>query len=106
MNEALRTAPVHDRDRTNGALIDDYGVNKAIAADAKDRMAEIKAELIRRGFDAGESMTLRATLTHTVRTVIDWKAIAAKFNPSRQMITAHSKKQDVSTLRVVARKGG
>lgn len=43
------------------------------------------------------------TVSSTIRTVVDWKAVAAKLNPSRQLVVAHSKDSNVTTLRVVGK---
>lgn len=41
-----------------------------------------------------------ATVAESVRTTVDWKTIAARFEPSRQLITAHTSETPVVTLRV------
>ena len=38
------------------------------------------------------------------RETIDWRAIAEKLAPSRQLVTAHTSAKTVTTVRVVARK--
>ena len=88
-------------------LVDQYARLKAQQADIADELAYIKDQLVAAGVSPIEGETHRATVTLTSgRVSIDWKAIAEKFNPSRQLITAHTKKgDDFYTLRISARKG-
>jgi N-acetylglutamate synthase/N-acetylornithine aminotransferase len=88
-------------------LVDQYARLKAQQAELNDELQYIKDKLVEAGVSPIEGETHRATVSLTAgRTTIDWKAIAEKFNPSRQLITAHtSKGQDFYTLRISARKG-
>jgi hypothetical protein len=79
--------------------------NLMILAAAVDRLALIKAQLAELATEEKKLKTLLAdsglkTIEGTMhraavsinagRTVTDWSAIAAKFNPSRQLIAAHT----------------
>jgi len=41
-----------------------------------------------------------ATVTESVRTSIDWRTIAEKLGPSRQLVTAHTSTTPVVALRI------
>jgi hypothetical protein len=88
-------------------LVDQYARLKAQQAEITDELAYIKDKLVEAGVSPIEGETHRASVTLTSgRVSIDWQAIAMKFEPSRQLITAHTKKgDDFYTLRISARKG-
>jgi hypothetical protein len=88
-------------------LVDQYARLKAQSAEIADELAYIKDKLVEAGVSPIEGETHRASVSLTAgRTVIDWKTIAMKFEPSRQLITAHTTKgDDFYTLRISARKG-
>jgi tRNA(Phe) wybutosine-synthesizing methylase Tyw3 len=93
----------------------------AILAAAVDRLAMIKAEIARltaeekalkesltaSGLEAIDGTAHRVAISHCAgRVVIDWETIAAKFNPSRQLVAAHtSTGAPYTVVRVSARKG-
>lgn len=86
-----------------------------------DRLATVKAEIARLtseetalktvlaecGLPAIDGTMHRAAISQCAgRESIDWKTIAGKFNPSRQLIVAHtSYGEPYSVVRVSARKG-
>lgn len=94
--------------------------NPVLLAAAVDRLAVIKAQTAALAAEEKELKTLLAESGETViegtlhraavsqcagRDSIDWAAIAARFNPSRQLITAHtSTGEPFYTVRVSARK--
>jgi hypothetical protein len=43
------------------------------------------------------------TVSTALRECVDWKAIAAKLEPSRQLIVAHTSTKSVTTLKVVGK---
>jgi hypothetical protein len=88
-------------------LVDQYARLKAQQADIADELAYIKDKLVEAGVSPIEGETHRASVTLTSgRVSIDWQTIAMKFEPSRQLITAHTTKgADFYTLRISARKG-
>ena len=78
-----------------------------------DRLATLKAEIARLKTEEDalkdvliEGTQHRAAISHCAgRELIDWKTIAAKFNPSRQLIAAHtSQGEPYATVRLSARK--
>jgi hypothetical protein len=88
-------------------LVDQYARLKAQQAELNDELAYIKDKLVEAGVSPIEGETHRASVSLTSgRTTIDWQSIAMKFEPSRQLITAHTKKSDdFYTIRISARKG-
>ena len=88
-------------------LVDQYARLKAQQADIADELAYIKDKLVEAGVSPIEGETHRASVTLTSgRVSIDWQTIAMRFEPSRQLITAHTTKgDDFYTLRISARKG-
>lgn len=89
------------------AVVDELALLKAQVAELTDREKELKAVLISAGVSPIEGDLHRATVSLVSgRTSIDWRSIAEHFNPSRQLITAHtSKGADYHMVRVTARKG-
>jgi hypothetical protein len=74
-------------------------------ADLKDREREIRDTLIEAGIKTLEDDTFRALVVESIRTMIDWKAVAAKLKPSHQLVTAHTTEKEVVSIRVSARRG-
>jgi len=61
-----------------GHLVDNYGLLKAQAADAKAEMDSIKAILIERhGEGKHEGEMFRASITNPLRSLVKWEAVAA-----------------------------
>jgi hypothetical protein len=89
------------------AIVDRLGVLAAAAADIDSEAKALKAELILAGVETLEGDLYRAAVSHCPgREVVAWRAIAEHFNPSRQLVTAHtSAGLPYSTVRVSARKG-
>jgi hypothetical protein len=95
--------------------------SRTMIAATVDRLAQVKAEiarltaeesslkdvLIASGEKAIDGTLHRAAVSYSEgRTMIDWKTIAERFNPSHQLITAHtSTGAPFFTVRVSARKG-
>lgn len=73
----------------------------------KSQIADLTAELIAAGLPVIEGSAHRAAVSLCAgRETIDWAAVAAKFNPSRQLITAHTVTgAPYHVIRVSARKG-
>lgn len=78
---------------------------KAAIADLEAKAAIERARLIAMGQGAHEGDLARASVSTADRETIDWKAIAAKFSPSRQLVAAYTESKEVTTVRVVARTG-
>jgi hypothetical protein len=88
------------------ATVDRLATLKAEIARLKAEEDALKDALIDAGLEVIEGTAHRAAISHCAgRELIDWKAIAAKFSPSRQLITAHtSQGEPYFTVRLSARK--
>jgi hypothetical protein len=86
-------------------VVDDLGGINAQIADLQAKAKVLKVELERRieAGTAAEGDLYRASHSVANRESVDWKAIAAKLNPSRQLITAHTSTKEVHTIRVAGR---
>ena len=89
-------------------IVDRLAMVKAQIAELEKLEKKYKQILI----DSGESAVVgtdhRASISYCDgREKIDWQSVAMKFNPSRQLITAHTSKGDAfHVVRVSARKRG
>jgi len=90
-----------------GDLVDQLLSVKASIAELEAREKELKDCLVATGEKTIEGMLARASVSYCDgREKIDWQTIAGKFNPSRQLITAHTTYgQAFHVVRVSARKG-
>lgn len=86
-------------------LADELGLIRARMADLKDRETAIRLTMIDAGIKAFEDKKFRAVVVESLRTLVDWKAVAAKLEPSHQLVTAHTTQKDVISIRVSARRG-
>jgi hypothetical protein len=86
-------------------LADELGAVRAQLADLKDREREIRNTLIEAGVKTLEDNLFRVLVVESMRTMIDWKSIAAKLKPSHQLVTAHTEDKEVISIRVSARRG-
>ncbi len=86
-------------------LADELGAIRAQQADLKDREREIRETLIESGITTLEDDIFRALVVESMRTMIDWKSVAAKLKPSHQLVTAHTTEREVISIRVSARRG-
>lgn len=86
-------------------LADELGAIRAQQADLKDREREIRTTLIESGIEVFEDNFFRALVVESLRTTIDWKSVAAKLEPSHQLVTAHTSEKEVVSIRVSARRG-
>ncbi len=86
-------------------LADELGIIRAKMADLKVRETEIRDVMIEAGISAFEDRKFRAVVVESLRTLIDWKAVAAKLEPSHQLVTAHTTEKEVISIRVSARRG-
>ena len=89
------------------AAVDRLAVIKAQTAALAAEEKELKAVLAESGEAVIEGTLHRAAISQCAgRDSIDWAAIAARFNPSRQLITAHtSTGAPFTVVRLSARKG-
>jgi tRNA(Phe) wybutosine-synthesizing methylase Tyw3 len=89
------------------AAVDRLALIKAQMAELAAEEKALKESLAASGLDVIEGTAHRAAVSHCGgRVSIDWETIAAKFNPSRQLIAAHtSTGAPYTVIRVSARKG-
>ena len=89
------------------ATVDRLAIVKAQLAELAAEEKALKETLIALGLPAVEGTLHRAAVSLTAgRTSIDWRAVAEHFNPSRQLITAHtSQGESFYTVRLSARRG-
>jgi hypothetical protein len=85
--------------------VDSLGFIKAQIADLEKQAKAFHSQIVAMGVGAHEGNVFRASVSIADRETIDWKEIAAKFEPSRQLVTAHTSAKEVTTVRVVARTG-
>lgn len=86
-------------------LADELGIVRAKMADLKDREREIRNIMIDAGAKAFEDKKFRAVVVESMRTYINWAAIAEKLKPSHQLVSVHTSEKEVISIRVSARRG-
>lgn len=89
-----------------GGVVDRLAAVKAQIADLKAEEAQLKELLVSSGQSAIDGTAHRASISEVLpRPSIDWRAIAEHFNPSRQLVTAHTSQDNgYVVVRVAARK--
>ena len=100
-----RTVPVYN-ETDFARAVDQLGKLKAEIAALQDEEKQLKALLAASGYQALDGQTFRASISWSDgRVGIDWRAIAEHFNPSRQLVTAHtSQGEPFPVIKVSARK--
>ena len=93
--------------QTKANLIDELGVIKAQISELEQEKAAVEAKLRRLVFGGcsaeGELFRVARIVQQNKR--VDWKAIAEKFNPSHQLVAAHTHAgNDKDYFKVTARK--
>ena len=88
-----------------GTLVDDLGQLKAEIAILKSAEAAIRTKLIGAGITVMEGDLFRANVIDSITKVVDWKTIAGKLEPSRQMLLAHTSQRAGISIRVTSRVG-
>jgi len=81
-------------------LVDQLASLQSQIGDLKARESEIKGTLIEMGFDVVNGTEVRAVIADVTRNQINWKLIAEKLGASRQLITAHTRTQSYTTVRL------
>lgn len=95
---ALMPAAVPTAAQAIAAKVDRLGVIHAAMADMKKEADALRADLEDAGLDHIDGQLYRVNFAQVAgRTLTDWKTIAAKLNPSRQLITAHTTTGEPST---------
>ena len=88
-------------------MVDTLATIRAEIANLKEREETYKYCLIAAGHRAIEGTAHRATISEPVyRITIDWRAIAERLEPSRQLIKAHTTtaEEPTFTVRISGRK--
>jgi hypothetical protein len=82
-------------------MVDTLATIRADIADLKSREETYKAALIAAGHRAIDGTQHRATISEPVyRVTIDWRTIAERLEPSRQLIKAHTTTAEEPTITV------
>ena len=89
-----------------GGVADRLGQIKAQLADLKKEESKFKEELIESGLAVVEGSFYRVAVSESEgKTLVDWRKIAEKFSPSRQLVKANTSTGEAYfTVRVSARK--
>ena len=85
-------------------LVDRLGLIRAQIAQLREQERTLVDEIKALGVDALDGDYYHVAVVRGEREQIDWKAIAAKLRPSRQLITAHTRHVPYVQVRVTARK--
>lgn len=72
------------------AAVDRLAIIKRDISELQDEEAALKRILAESGADVIEGSLHRATVSISARTLVDWQAVAQHFEPSRQLLTAHT----------------
>lgn len=88
-----------------GAVVDRLGQLRAEIADLEQVEKQLRAALIESGQDKVVGKLYKAAVVHSEgRISVDWQTIAERFNPSRQLIAAHTKQgAPFAAVRISAR---
>ena len=102
----LNAAPAPTAAQALAAKVDELGALRAVIADLTKQADRIRTELEDAGLSEIDGRHFRASFAQVAgRTLTDWQTIAQRFNPSRQLIAAHTTTGKPSTrLNVTARK--
>ena len=95
----MATATLNDL----GVVVDQLGKLMAKIKDLSNQEAELKALLKDSGEPVVEGRLYRATVSKSEVSSVDWRAVAEKLEPSRQLVAAHTTESERVALRVVAR---
>jgi len=69
----------------------------------KAKESAVKAEILDSGETVIESDSVRCTVVESLRNSVDWKTIADRLNPSRQLVQAHTTSKPTVSIRLVKR---
>jgi uncharacterized membrane protein YdfJ with MMPL/SSD domain len=82
--------------------VDQLGAMQAAIADMKRKAEQLRTELENAGLTDIEGQAYRVNFAQCAgKTLTDWKTIAAKLKPSRQLIAAHTTTGEASTRMTV-----
>ena len=84
--------------------IDAIGCLRARIADLQAQIKPLEQELKKCGEGYYEGELFGGTVSEVETDRVDWKAVAQKMNPSRQLVRANTKRNTSVRLTVVARR--
>lgn len=79
---------------------DRLGIIRAEVKNLQDEAKAIEAALKLEGLGRYEGDFYVATVIEAERATVDWKKVAAKLEPSTQLVTAHTKHTTVVSVKV------
>lgn len=85
-------------------VVDELGALRARIADLQDEARALEDRLKRAGAGTYEGEWYRATVSESIRQSVSWADVAARLNPSRQLVQAYTKATPVVAVRVTARR--
>ena len=104
INAVLHTNINHTQ-ATLAATVDRLAFIKAQIADLQAEEERCKKTLIESGLSSADGTQHRASVVECSKEVVQWAAVAQHFNPSRQLIRAHTTQVGpYFQIRVFARK--
>ena len=83
--------------------IDALGTVRAHISDLQTEAKALEKTITAAGFGSSEGAFFRTTVSETETARVDWKAVAAVLEPSRQLVTAHTKVSHGVRLIITAR---
>lgn len=88
--------------------IDELGMIRAKIADLRAREKDLAGDIEKLLEDASETEAkgtfFQVNLIKSIRKSVDWKTIAERLKPSRQLIRAHTNYREVVSVRISAKK--
>lgn len=84
------------------SVADELGVLRAEIAELQAREHDLKAAVVAAG-ERVEGELFDALPVFSEKDQIDWKSVAQKLNPSRQLVQAHTKHSVSVSVRVTAK---
>jgi hypothetical protein len=92
---------------TDGDIADGLGEVRAQIKKLQDQQAFLEGLLKAKGVTLAEGDAFRVSISYGVETSrVDWKSVAEKLKPSRQLLTAHTSTSSSDRVRVTAMKKG
>ena len=86
--------------------VDHLGDLRAQIKRLQDQAKGIERKLKDAGRQEFNGIRYRVTVSCSDRARVDWKTVAERLEPSRQLVSAHTSHQEVCVLRVSAHKKG
>lgn len=86
------------------SIIDRIAALDAAMADLKAEREALAEQVKAQGAGSYEGSEHVATVIVAERATVDWKAVASKLNPSRQLVTAYTSVRETVTLKLVGKR--